>query len=108
MTGTIRDHQRCDPGEHPADQPDDQQRGQDQAKADDKGVDPGEIGKAGGNAHDLGLLAVEKKTLVHFVKSSCETVQAIGSGPTAALTNSSEARKAPAKLTASWRVSRKE
>src|ERR1044072_6214578 len=42
------------------------QQSSDQSEADQKNIDPGPFGKAGGDAHHLALGPVEHKTLVHF------------------------------------------
>ena len=43
-----------------------QQRQRDEAEADDGRVDAGVIGETGGDAHDLGVAAVDQETSVHF------------------------------------------
>src|SRR5205085_11981572 len=51
----------------------------DEAEADHGRIDAGVIGKAGGDAHDLGILPVEEETSVHSEHPLIERVQAIGS-----------------------------
>jgi hypothetical protein len=42
------------------------ERRRDEAEADHQRVDPRVIGKAGGNAHDLGVATVDQETSVHL------------------------------------------
>ena len=80
------------------------QRGNDHAEAYDQNIDAKPVGQTRANAHDFALCGIENVTTVHDDNSprmfSPKQVQTIGSGPMAALTNSSEAISAPARLTA--------
>src|SRR5205814_736481 len=75
-----------------------QQRQRDKAQAYDGGIDPGVIGKPGGDAHHLGVAAVDQETSVHFY---CPWIRihAIGS-EVADKTSRSAETMAPARMVA--------
>jgi hypothetical protein len=77
------------------------QQSGDESEADQQGIDPGPVGKTAGNAHDLALGPVEKKTtVVHLDILERVRVQAIGSALVAVLTKSIAVMKAAAKAVA--------
>src|SRR5690348_1217000 len=43
-----------------------QQRQTDEAEADDRWIDAGVVGETGGDAHDLGVAAVDQETSIHL------------------------------------------
>jgi len=84
------------------------QRGEDDTEANDEHVNVEPVGEACAHAHDLGVAAVDDKASIHgLVFLFVVAVQAIGS-EVAAETKSSDVMNAPARLTASWRLSTNE